>query len=558
MYDGGSIDETRFDGGAEEDTLAIDPNHVYIDMDEAEALGEYQQMACTRLKRVPDWSLRHATWMGGYCAKELRPNDYYFINSMLVAFLSLVALTLALTARWKDSYGLMVGVPILYLGLMLLVASSVVAQSRAFSGTEIIVWVLAQLGYGALGVLFFAAKFDLSDFEFTLSQERSAKMIEAAYFILFFILLVPTFIAGLTVALTVADRGSGEKLPAFLKALAAEFALGVILMLACAFLFVHWIDGAIAVACVLALVYGAVQLRLYFQNDFFIKPVWRAVNLVLLFLGVIAAAAESAWDDNLSSYAGLSYSALVLLVVWWAYALLQFGIDLLTMESRPVFYSDSLFPIYKYNPKLLNVEEHYSPTIAWAMGLALALLWGFCSTFAVVPSWFGVVFTIGMQLLLGLSVLYLTSLTKSSMLAITDFIDPGTVKKAWIETKRTYIQQKGAFSRHELLSYRALWCQRHYLDNLIAAVQGRALASPYPEDVELHRDFEAAQSDPKAFYRQKVQQFIPNDFQVDSIADLCTLSFQKSTEVHEAYVEELEQIIQFTMIAVQTVAHEQA
>jgi hypothetical protein len=60
------------------------------------------------------------------------------------------------------------------------------------------------------------------------------------------------------------------------------------------------------------------------------------------------------------------------------------------------------------------------------------------------------------------------------------------------------------------------------------------------------------------FYKEKVSQFIPPDFKITELADLADYEFELSADVHDAYIEEVENIIQFTMIIVQTVSLEQA
>jgi len=95
------------------------------------------------------------------------------------------------------------------------------------------------------------------------------------------------------------------------------------------------------------------------------------------------------------------------------FAITQFFVDFQQAQERPVFYSSSLFPIYKYNPELGHIEAHYGPATAWITGLFLLLVWAFCSTFALTPVWFGVVLSIGIQLLIMMSAIYMMSITRN-------------------------------------------------------------------------------------------------------------------------------------------------
>ena len=108
------------------------------------------------------------------------------------------------------------------------------------------------------------------------------------------------------------------------------------------------------------------------------------------------------------------------------------------MDSNPVYFSSSIFPIYKFNSLTNKVEEHYGPTIAWMSGFALAGVWAFLTTGSIMPEWFGVVLSIGIKLFILLSCIYLTQITKHSLASAITFVDSSTIKKAWLETKSTY------------------------------------------------------------------------------------------------------------------------
>jgi hypothetical protein len=231
-------DDEMYDGGeGEEQTL--DQNQIYIDLDKAEENGEYAQIACTRLKRVTDWRLRHKTWFQGYVAKDLRPNDYIFINSMIAAVVFLLLLTITLVVRWNDSFGFIICFPISYIAISLIIGASVIMQSRVFDCKETTMWVIGNAVYLGIGVSWFLYKFDLSDFDTDVNTEN-VHMVLASYFILFYILMVPTLVHGIFVAARIADRGL-EDFTILYKSFLGIFCFGILLMTATIFLFVHWV-----------------------------------------------------------------------------------------------------------------------------------------------------------------------------------------------------------------------------------------------------------------------------------------------------------------------------
>ena len=106
-----------------------------------------------------------------------------------------------------------------------------------------------------------------------------------------------------------------------------SFGVGVVLMVLCCFLFVHWIEGLIFLGALCFFCYVAVQLWLYIKNDFYVKPLWGLINKSLVIICVLFAFVYSAFDDTLSSYEGGSYSAAALLFFIWAYSLSNYFID---------------------------------------------------------------------------------------------------------------------------------------------------------------------------------------------------------------------------------------
>lgn len=82
--------------------------------------------------------------------------------------------------------------------------------------------------------------------------------------------MVPTLIHGFTVLLKQYDIGFDKKLSNTFKGLFAVFMFGIVLIIVCAFLFVHWITGVAFIAAVILFLYVAAQVFMYIQNDFFV------------------------------------------------------------------------------------------------------------------------------------------------------------------------------------------------------------------------------------------------------------------------------------------------
>ena len=108
----------------------------------------------------------------------------------------------------------------------------------------------------------------------------------------------------------------------------------------------------------MVVIYVAGNFGLYFKTDGFLPIMLRRLNRVLVLLAILCSAVLSIFIDGLSTYEGLGYSASVMLFFLWFYAAFHFVKDFREIAQKPVFYSGSLFPVYKFNPKINDVEAH--------------------------------------------------------------------------------------------------------------------------------------------------------------------------------------------------------
>lgn len=166
------------------------------------------------------------------------------------------------------------------------------------------------------------------------------------------------------------------------------------------------------------------------------EVLWKRVNRALVIIGVLLAALQSVFNDDSTTFEGISYSLAIALALLWCYALFHFVKDSTESLHKPVFYAGALFPAYKFVPGKNSVAPHHSPLMAWCIGLVLMLVWGFYMNTSITPKWFGAVVTIGIELVVLMSAMYLRSLTLDAFKNTGEFITVAIAKTAWIETKR--------------------------------------------------------------------------------------------------------------------------
>jgi hypothetical protein len=276
------------------------------------------------------------------------------------------------------------------------------------------------------------------------------------------------------------DRGL-EGFDAVFKGMGIAFFSGILLMILATFVFIRWQEGLVFLGAILGMLYACIQVGLYFKNDGLMELVWERMNKTIIVLGVLAAAVVSVFDDSLSAFEGISYSLAVALFLLWCYAAFHFLKDSGESARKPVYYSGALFPIYKFDPKTHHVKEHSGPLISWLIGLSLLTFWGFYMNASVTPAWFGAVVTICIELVILMSTMYLRTLTLDCLKGTVDFMTADIAKNAWLETKRVYYKSKGAFSRHEVLTYRRAWVRRYCVESYLASLQRKKIGKPIKE-----------------------------------------------------------------------------
>jgi hypothetical protein len=347
-----------------------------------------------------------------------------------------VAMTVSMMVSLIDKpTGLVYSIPFPYVAICLLIASSVIYQSRTFDTKELAYWALINVAYLACGVIYFVYEFDLNEFSFAKvgAKEQSAEVLKqqkAANFFLIYILATPAFVYALVLLMRVIDRGFTEFGPKF-KTFVGILVFYIVLILVSCFLFVNWKDGLIFLGALVFMAYVAANFGLYFKTGGFLPVILKRVNRFFILCIVLASSVVSIFNEDLTTYLGVGLSGSVTLFFLWFYAVFHFARDFINIAKQPVFYSGSLFPVFKFNSKKNIVEEHYSPLVAWIIGLFLILIFGFYTNYSLQPVWFGAVLTIGIQLLVLMSVIYLRSLTLEAAKSAMGFITPEVAKSAW-------------------------------------------------------------------------------------------------------------------------------
>jgi len=163
------------------------------------------------------------------------------------------------------------------------------------------------------------------------------------------------------------------------KVFTAVSVLGISLMILSSFLFLDLAGGIIFLGVVVVLAYVLSQIFVYIRNSYSMPAINLLINRILAIAFVLFATAWAIIKESYSVYEGISLSASALLFILWSYSLFHFARDFSELEQKPLYFSATMFPIYKYNPISNEIQEHYGPTLFWVFGLAVLLLWAILS-----------------------------------------------------------------------------------------------------------------------------------------------------------------------------------
>ena len=403
-------------------------------------------MAHSKLRRIVDWRLMHnGSWVKAFCARDLRPNDYRFVISVSVSAFLWLLLEICLLAFVDGETGGISALPFLYIGVCAMVSLAAINQGRPLRIVEYIVYIVINVIYIGVGVAFFIIKYEVSTFTIDV-EKKSLQQELASYFVLLYCLMPPTLAHLLVIILKAADMGFGEVVKNFKYFMIATI-IGLILILVSLFLFVSWVEGVAALGGLILITYTIVQLFLYVSNGFSLDGKWVLANRILATIAVLASFVVSVGVPSLSLYQGASFSCLTLLIMIWFFAIFHLIVDLRESTEKPVYYSLTLFPIYKYDPKNHDVEPHIKVTGAWLASFVLLAGWAFLTAHQVRPHWVGVIILCLIVDLTLLTFMGAQEITLNSMIDAKAFIDEEMAKKAWLDAKAQYLKDQGSFAR---------------------------------------------------------------------------------------------------------------
>lgn len=74
------------------------------------------------------------------------------------------------------------------------------------------------------------------------------------------------------------------------------------------------------------------------------------------------------------------------------FSFVLFNRDEQLFQSNPIYYSPWVLPIYKYKPRINDVQPHRGTAFALYLTIFVLFLWGVITSVLVRPAWIGIVF----------------------------------------------------------------------------------------------------------------------------------------------------------------------
>lgn len=168
---------------------------------------------------------------------------------MAIAFIAWVGLFIGLAATQAAIKGVVIAM--LYLGVSLIISSSVIYQSRALAIKELIPWIAFNLVYIGASLAYFFVSF-----------ENSKSSPQGFRYIFYYILTLPTIIHGMILLLRVVNRGFDGLFGEF-KLFIFIFSIGKLSMIIFSF-FISPVGGGIYLISVV-LVISAIRVGFLYR-----------------------------------------------------------------------------------------------------------------------------------------------------------------------------------------------------------------------------------------------------------------------------------------------------
>ena len=105
------------------------------------------------------------------------------------------------------------------------------------------------------------------------------------------------------------------------------------------------------------------------------------------------------------------------------------------------------------------------------------IMWGVLATAWITPGDIGVSISILFEHLLLMSVIYFVQISHLQLNKLRNYVDNKIIRRAWLDAKSTYVNNRNAFSREELVTYEELLNRKNIFRNKMRLNEGRPTLS---------------------------------------------------------------------------------
>jgi len=143
------------------------------------------------------------------------------------------------------------------------------------------------------------------------------------------------------------------------------------------------------------------------------------------------------------------------------------------MVTKPIFFSPWVFPIYVFNPTKQDVQPNNLPAGSILAAFILMIMWGVLATAWITPGDVGVTVSILFEHLLLIAMIYFVQISHLQLHKLKNYVDNKIIRRAWIDAKSTYVNNRNAFSRDELVTYEELLMRKNIFRNKMRQNESR-------------------------------------------------------------------------------------
>ena len=444
---------------------------------------------------------------------KLRPNDYRIAFSLFIAMFINSMMTLCLSLYLWSTEGVSWGMAFFYVYFTLGVMARPFAWDSELDPPERNIYIISLVMFYIWGLADFLIRFDFKPKICTGWNN----------FLVWYVMFIPFALNTLTGIFNWYDRNMEMDL--FTKIWVYGGMVNGLIVMALCYVYNSYASGSIILGFLIILGYVIIVVRIYVANNRFLPKIFAIINFIVVSCAGLSVFIISLAVDGFNEFVGFSISYGIFICLILFVGLRAFLDDIWNSEEEPIYFSPSIFPVFKYITKKNDIKLNNYPSFLILVFLFLSMAWSIMCAVWVTSFEIGIGVTCLVEVIFIIFLLYVASFTPELLEDVMPNIDQLILKRAWLEAKNDYVTTKRIETPDSMVTYEEISIKWDQLENHIKNLRVK------PEYAQ-----EAANLD-----------YEWNDYDIDStmVGECRKQLYEFQNERNSCFFDEISLIIQF-------------